>query len=62
MDLDARTLEDYVRSALALNGYALDEECSAAVLLQFARIATIAAAVLDEPLSPTTEPLPVFRP
>ena len=62
MDLDAQTLEEYVRSALALNGYALDEQRTAAVLLQFARIAAIAGAVPDEPLPPMTEPLPVFRP
>jgi hypothetical protein len=62
MDSDPRALEAYVRAALTLHGYRLDEETTVAVILQFSRIAGIAGALLQEPIPPMTEPLPVFRP
>ena len=55
-------IEGYVRAALALQGYELDEAQTAAVVEQFTRIVQIAGAALREPLPPLTEPLPVFRP
>lgn len=57
-----RELAHYVRAALALQGYALDEAQTAAVTVQFARIAAIAGAFLQEPLPAAAEPLPVFLP
>jgi len=62
MDQSDPQLAAYVRSALAVQGYTLDAAQAAAVTLQFARIAAIAAAFLDQPLPPDAEPLPVFRP
>jgi hypothetical protein len=52
----------YVEAALALHGYALDAAQTAAVTQQFARIALIAGACLQETLAPGSEPLPLFRP
>jgi len=61
-DIPAQDIAAYVRAALALHGYALDEAQVRDVILQFTRIAVIAGAVLHTPLPPPAEPLPVFRP
>jgi hypothetical protein len=55
-------IQAYVRAALALQGYALDEAQAGAVAEQFARVALIAGTFVDEPLPPGADPLPVFRP
>jgi len=62
MDIPDVQLADYVRTALALQGYELDAAQTAAVTLQFARIARIASTFLEQSLPPEAEPLPVFRP
>lgn len=62
VDIPAQDIEAYVRAALALHGYALDEARIRDVTAQFARIAVIAGAVLRAPVPPGAEPLPVFRP
>ncbi|MDO9218286.1 MAG: DUF4089 domain-containing protein [Lacisediminimonas sp.] len=56
------TMEHYVRAALALQGYAFDEQHIAEIALQFSRIAAIAEAALSVPLPPDAEPAPVYRP
>lgn len=61
-EIPARDIDAYVRAALALHGYALDEAQIGNVTLQFARIAVIAGAVLRAPIASEAEPLPVFRP
>jgi hypothetical protein len=62
LDIPRETLAAYVQAAAALQGYELDAAQTAAVTLQFARIAQIGAAFLQDPLPPQAEPLPVFRP
>jgi pyrimidine deaminase RibD-like protein len=62
MQISEDTLAAYVRASLALQGYALDEAQTAAVVLQFSRIALIASAFLDESGPQHAEPLAVFRP
>jgi len=52
----------YVRAALALQGYAVDEPQFARILAQFGAIESIARAVADYPLEAGDEALPVFRP
>ncbi|CAB3686385.1 MULTISPECIES: DUF4089 domain-containing protein [Achromobacter] len=56
------TIDQYVRSALALAGYALREQAVADVAQQFARIQDIAAGFVDEPLAVELESAAVFRP
>ncbi|HEY9270811.1 MULTISPECIES: DUF4089 domain-containing protein [Achromobacter] len=56
------TIDQYVRSALALAGYALREQAVAEVTQQFARIQDIAAGFVDEPLAVELESAAVFRP
>ncbi|MGS1108971.1 DUF4089 domain-containing protein [Achromobacter anxifer] len=56
------TIDQYVRSALALAGYALREQAVADVTQQFARIQDIAAGFVDEPLAVELESAAVFRP
>ncbi len=56
------TIDQYVRSALALAGYALREQTTADVVRQFTRIHDIAAGFVDEPLSVELESASVFRP
>lgn len=56
------TIDQYVRSALALSGYALRESAAAEVARQFARIHDIAAGFVDEPLPVELESASVFRP
>lgn len=55
-------IEAYVRSALVLQGYRLDEAQIAEVTLQFARIESIARSVSDLPLPAELEQAPVFKP
>jgi len=52
----------YVRAALVLQGYELDEARTAAVLVEFARIESIAASIVDCELPLELDPAPVFRP
>ncbi|AYD65694.1 DUF4089 domain-containing protein [Achromobacter sp. LC458] len=56
------TIDHYVRSALALSGYALREAATAEVVQQFSRIHDIAASFVDEPLPVELESASVFRP
>jgi hypothetical protein len=56
------SLHAYVRAALALHGYCLDDIQTAAVAQQFARIAAIAGGLFDPGTSGQTVPLAVFRP
>ncbi|MFD4838627.1 hypothetical protein D3C85_1383980 [compost metagenome] len=56
------TIDQYVRSALALSGYALRESTTAEVVRQFSRIHDIAAGFVDEPLPVELESASVFRP
>lgn len=56
------TIDQYVRSALALSGYALREATAAEVVQQFSRIHDIAASFVDEPLPVELESVSVFRP
>lgn len=56
------TIDQYVRSALALAGYALREQATAEVVQQFTRIHDIATGFVDEPLSVELESASVFRP
>jgi hypothetical protein len=55
-------LEAYVRAALTLQGYTFDDAEIAEIVVQFARLETIARTVFDWPLPFASEPAPVFRP
>ena len=55
------TIDQYVRSALALAGYALREPATAEVTQQFARIHDIASTFIDEALPVELESASVFR-
>lgn len=55
-------LEAYVRAALALQGYTFDDVEIAEIVMQFARLETIARTVFEWPLPFASEPAPVFRP
>jgi Protein of unknown function (DUF4089) len=57
-----KSLESYVRAALALQGYAFDEAQIAEIALQFSRLEAIAQSVFDWPLPFASEAAPVFRP
>ncbi|WP_424624396.1 DUF4089 domain-containing protein [Achromobacter marplatensis] len=56
------TIDQYVRSALALSGYALRGATTAEVVQQFSRIHDIAASFVDEALPVELESASVFRP
>lgn len=56
------TIDQYVRSALALSGYALRDAATEQVVQQFSRIHDIAAGFVDEPLPVELESASVFRP
>ncbi|WP_343737022.1 DUF4089 domain-containing protein [Achromobacter sp.] len=56
------TIDQYVRSALALSGYALRESATEQVVQQFSRIHDIASTFADEPLPVELESASVFRP
>lgn len=56
------TIDQYVRSALALAGYALREPATAEVARQFTRIHDIASTFVDEALPVELESAAVFRP
>ena len=62
----ADSLRTYVRAALALQGYEFSEERIREITLQFARIESIARAILPPAVQPNAEPdlgpAPVFRP
>ena len=53
---------EYVRAALGLQGFDLDEVRIAAVLDEFTRIHAIASAILDHELPMELDQAPVFRP
>ena len=53
---------DYVRAALTLQGYDLEDERLVEVARQFARIEAIAQPMLDMELARDLEPAPLFRP
>jgi hypothetical protein len=57
-----KSLESYVRAALALQGYVFDEAQIAEIVLQFSRLEAIAQTVFDWPLPFASEAAPVFRP
>jgi hypothetical protein len=52
----------YVRAALLLQGYELDEPRIAAVLREFTRIQAVAATIVDRELPFELDPAPLFRP
>ena len=56
------TIDQYVRSALALSGYALRDADAAEVAQQFSRIHDIASTFIDEALPVALESASVFRP
>jgi hypothetical protein len=56
------TLDQYVRAALALQGYTFDEAQIAEIVEQFSRLEAISRTVFDWPLPFASEPAPVFRP
>jgi hypothetical protein len=56
------SIDAYVRSALALQGYRLDEEQTQRVIEQFIRIEAVAQGFLGMPLALHDEPAPVFQP
>ncbi len=58
----ANSPEDYVRAALALQGYRLDEAQIADIVLQFSRIEAIANTMLEWPMPNDSQAAPVFRP
>jgi hypothetical protein len=55
-------LESYVRATLVLQGYHFNEAQVAEIVEQFARLETIAQAIMKWPLPFASEPAPVFRP
>lgn len=56
------TIDQYVRSALALQGYRLDEAVVGEVAEQFRRIHAVASSFVDEDLPVSLESAAVFRP
>jgi hypothetical protein len=54
--------EEYVRAALALQGYAFDTAQIAEIALQFSRIEAVAHTLLEFPLPWGSQAAPVFRP
>ncbi len=58
-DFDA---DAYVDAAAALIGLPIHPEHRPGVVLNLARVAQMAALVMDFPLADETEPAPVFRP
>jgi len=58
----AHSPEDYVRAALALQGYRLDESQIADIVLQFSRIEALAKTMLEWPMPNESQAAPVFRP
>ena len=59
---DLQALETYVRAALRLQGYALNEEQLAEVLVQFGRIEELMRVLDQWPLAFDSVSAPVFRP
>jgi Protein of unknown function (DUF4089) len=57
-----REIETYVRAALVLHGYRLDETGVAQVVGQFERIAVIARVLFDGEFPESSEPAESFRP
>ena len=55
-------LATYVDAACAQHGIALAADERARVLAQYARLAAIAAPLVELPLSADVDPAPVFRP
>jgi hypothetical protein len=53
-------VSDYVKSALALQGYRLDEPAVSEIVAQFVRIHAIAMGMLAAPIDPAIEPVPSF--
>jgi Protein of unknown function (DUF4089) len=56
------SLDAYVRTALALQGYRFDEAQIAEIVAQFSRLEAIAQTILQWPLPFASEAAPVFRP
>jgi hypothetical protein len=56
------SVEEYVRAALALQGYAFDAAQIAEIALQFSRIEAVAQTLLEFPLPLGWQAAPVFRP
>jgi hypothetical protein len=57
-----RILENYVRAALALQGYDFNAARTTDIVAQFERIEALAQVLLDVALPLEAEPAPVFRP
>ncbi len=60
--MDAPEIAAYVDAAATAQGIVLDPQERERVIMQFARIATIAAPLVALELSPACEMAPVFRP
>ena len=56
------TIDQYVRSALLLQGFSLPEDATQEVIGQFARVEAIAHEVTGEELPLGLEPAPVYLP
>jgi hypothetical protein len=54
--------EAYVREALTLQGFSFNEAQIAEIVLQFSRVATLAASLEAVELPPYFSAAPVFRP
>jgi Asp-tRNA(Asn)/Glu-tRNA(Gln) amidotransferase C subunit len=61
-DMDASTLESFVRSALAAQGYRFDEARIKEIILQFSRIAAAAEQLLAVDTGERAGAAAVFRP
>lgn len=61
-DVDSETVAAYVDAACALQGLALGDDRRARVIEQFARIAAIAAPLLEVELPADVEPASTFVP
>ena len=57
-----RQLAAYVDAACAAHGITLAADERERVVAQYARLAAIAAPLVDLPLAPDVEPAPIFRP
>ena len=55
-------IDDYVRAALAVQGYQLDDAQTGEVIVQFSRIEAIAQTFLCQSLPLDLDAAPVFRP
>jgi hypothetical protein len=60
--MSAEEIDAYVRAALPLLGYRFDEAQQKAIAAEFARIAALAAPIVEQDLPHGLEALAQFRP